>query len=105
MLNIPLSARRSEKLDLDTVERRTKPLPGYREPVSRVHNGDIPEAPTFRPSEEEWKDPLSYIRKISDVGKQYGIVKIIPPDSWDPDFVVDTEVCRLPCWIRTSRCP
>lgn len=90
--NIPISARRSERLDLNTVERKGRPLPGWREPAARVHAGGIKEAPTFRPNEDEWRNPAAYIKSISEEGSKYGIVKIIPPDSWAPDFAIDTEV-------------
>lgn len=55
----------------------------------------LQEAPTYRPTMEEWKEPLDYIQKIADEGRRYGIVKIIPPDSWNPDFAIDTEVRRI----------
>lgn len=77
---------------MNTVERRGKPLSGSHDPPTRTHINNLPEAPTFRPTAEEWKDPMQYIRKISEEGRKYGIVKIIPPDSWNPDFAIDTEV-------------
>lgn len=89
--NVPLSARRSAPLDLSTVERRGQPN-APREPTKRVRPHGLQEAPTFRPTEEEFKDPLAYIDKIAPEGKKYGICRIIPPENWQPPFAVDTEV-------------
>jgi len=88
---VPLSARKAERLDLNTVERRGRPF-SVEEPAPRTHINGIPEAPTFRPSEEQWKNPFAYLKSIEAQGKKYGVIKIIPPDSWNPDFVIDTEV-------------
>ncbi|KAJ3215836.1 hypothetical protein HDU67_010256 [Dinochytrium kinnereticum] len=57
-------------------------------------------APTFRPSPQEWTDPLSYIEKIRLVGERTGIVKIIPPEGWKPDFAMDTEKFRFSTRIQ-----
>ena len=89
---LPLSARKAQALDLKTVERRGGPLwprgPGKK--TSRPHN--LEEAMTFKPSDEEWRNPIEYIMKIGPEASKFGIVKIIPPDWWAPDFAVDTEV-------------
>ena len=85
--NIPLSARVAEPLDMATVARRA---PAAKEPPPRIHIHGISEAPTYRPSDEDWRDPLEYLRQIEPEGRRYGIVKIIPPDSWNPDFAIDT---------------
>lgn len=91
LAHMPIGTRRSDKLDLRTVERKSR-----REPAPRLHTGGIKEAPTFRPTEDEWKSPMTYIQGIAEEGSRYGIVKIIPPDGWNPDFAIDTEVFRAP---------
>ncbi|KAF2403083.1 PLU-1-domain-containing protein [Trichodelitschia bisporula] len=95
----PLSIRKAQPLDLSTVERRGQAnAPREKEPkTSRPHG--LQEAPTFRPTEEEFKDPFEYIRKIAPEGAKYGLVKIIPPEGWDPDFAIDTETFHF----RTRR--
>lgn len=109
--NVPLSARRSAPLDLSTVERRGQPN-APREITTRIRPHNLPEAPTFRPTEEEFKDPVAYMQKIAPEGKKYGICRVIPPDNWQPPFAIDTEVgthhrhissCFLPPPLPTTK--
>ncbi|KAF2483535.1 PLU-1-like protein-domain-containing protein [Neohortaea acidophila] len=98
---IPLSARRAEPLDLTTVERRGQPfgairlpaisMPSKQQPPKKNRLFGIPDAPVYRPSEDEFREPMEYIRKIAPEGSKYGIVKIIPPDTWNPTFAINTE--------------
>ncbi|KAK8154137.1 PLU-1-like protein-domain-containing protein [Phyllosticta citribraziliensis] len=90
MSTFPLSARKAEPLDLNTVERRGTPTMARE--VSRSNRlFGLEEAPTFTPTAEEFKDPMEYMRKIAPEGRKYGIAKIIPPEGWNPDFAIDTE--------------
>lgn len=51
------------------------------------------DCPEFYPTVEEFKDPMTYIRSISEHARIHGICKIIPPEGWEMPFVTDTEVC------------
>ncbi|KAH7368667.1 histone demethylase JARID1A [Plectosphaerella cucumerina] len=87
----PLSSMSSLPLHLSSVERRGQPT-AVKEPVvkkNRPHG--LVEAPTYWPTEDEWKDPFEYIKKITPEAQEFGLCKIIPPDSWNPDFAIDTE--------------
>mmetsp|Transcript_33088 Transcript_33088/g.76253 ORF Transcript_33088/g.76253 Transcript_33088/m.76253 type:complete len:120 (-) Transcript_33088:81-440(-) len=48
-------------------------------------NLDIPYAPTFYPTIEEFSvNPLVYIDSISPIARKFGICKIVPPKGWNP---------------------
>ncbi|KZM27962.1 uncharacterized protein EKO05_0010046 [Ascochyta rabiei] len=87
---IPLSARKAAPLDLATVERRGHNAPNNLPPKPQRMFG-LQEAPTYRPTAEQFKDPVAYMQSIREEAQQYGIVKIVPPDTWNPSFAVDTE--------------
>ncbi len=50
------------------------------------------EAPVFRPTEAEFKDPMKYIQAIRRVAEPFGICKIIPPASFKPECNVDDDM-------------
>lgn len=88
---IPLSARKASPLDLATVERRGHGAPTNLPPKPNRMFG-LQEAPTYRPTAEQFKDPVQYIQSIREEAQKFGIVKIVPPETWNPPFAVDTEV-------------
>eukprot|EP00954_Amorphochlora_amoebiformis_P019082 1330371-Amorphochlora_amoeboformis.AAC.1 len=61
----------------------------------KVSSSVLPLAPTFHPTLEEFKDPVSYLAKLHDVGVQYGALKIVPPKSWKPTFNIDPSNYRF----------
>ncbi|KAJ3162468.1 hypothetical protein HDU86_004950 [Geranomyces michiganensis] len=83
-------------LDLSTVDPPFAPetLPLDEGDVKR-HFG-LPHCPVFRPTDEEFKDPMRYIESIRAEGEASGICKIIPPSTWKPEFAMDTETF----WFR-----
>ncbi|KAG6845439.1 hypothetical protein H0H87_009347 [Tephrocybe sp. NHM501043] len=55
----------------------------------------LQDCPEYYPTIEEFKDPMAYVRSISEEAKNYGICKIIPPEEWKMPFVTDTESFRF----------
>ncbi|PNH00533.1 Lysine-specific demethylase 5D, partial [Tetrabaena socialis] len=54
---------------------------------------DVPAAPVFYPTPEEFADPLSYIAKIRPEAEKHGICRIVPPAAcWDPPFMLGSGV-------------
>lgn len=45
---------------------------------------EIPEAPVYRPSEEEFRDPIAFVQAIRERAEGAGICRIVPPKSWRP---------------------
>ncbi|KAG8236043.1 hypothetical protein J437_LFUL015643 [Ladona fulva] len=57
----------------------------------KIHFTPPPEALVYRPTIEEFKDPLAYINRIRPVASKFGICKIVPPDDWQPPFAVNAD--------------
>lgn len=81
------------KLDMSSVKTLGPRVP---QPRTEPRAFGLTEAPTFYPTRDEFKDPMEYIRWCGDEGgaKEYGICKIVPPEGWQPPFVMDTEVSQ-----------
>jgi len=82
---------RAPALNLDTVATSSTPAHVVeRGGKSRLFG--LEHCPVYRPTLEEFSQPLAYIEQIARESEDCGIAKIIPPDGWQPDFALDTEV-------------
>eukprot|EP00249_Psilotum_nudum_P018459 c26816_g1_i1 orf=766-3156(-) len=61
---------------------------------------ELPEAPVFYPSEEEFKDPLKFIDLIRPKAEHYGICRIVPPKSWNPPFAIESRSFSFPTKLQ-----
>jgi len=78
-------------LDMSTVKTAS---PRHNAITNKAHRPfGLQNCPEYYPTTEEFKDPMEYIRSISNQAQQYGICKVIPPTEWTMPFVADTQVC------------
>ncbi|KAK7062094.1 Jumonji superfamily protein [Favolaschia claudopus] len=91
--NVPAIIPRSPVLDLSTI-KTTSPRPDSL-PRKEQRPFGLPDCPIFYPTAEEFKDPMAYIRTISQVANNHGICKVVPPVGWKMPFVTDTANFRF----------
>lgn len=62
-------------------------MPDITESAQRT----LQKAPELHPTNEEFVHPIKYLSKpeIVELGEKYGILKVIPPENWDPKFALD----------------
>ncbi|EGV60880.1 hypothetical protein PSN45_001329 [Yamadazyma tenuis] len=53
----------------------------------------LEECPTLRPTQTEFRDPIGYLSRpdIKNLGYHYGIVKVVPPTGWTPQFSLSSD--------------
>ncbi|KAK8846748.1 hypothetical protein IAR55_005835 [Kwoniella newhampshirensis] len=77
---------------LDSV--RTE-APRHPPPRSSQRLFGLEECPTFYPTAEEFQDPMGYVDSIAEIGRRYGICKVVPPQGWKMPFAIETETFRF----------
>lgn len=83
-------------LDMESVKTTS---PRVRSSEGKARPFGLEDCPVFYPTLEEFKDPMAYVRSISEAAQNYGICKIVPPAEWKMPFVTDTEV-RYHLWHK-----
>lgn len=83
----------SPNMDLSTVKTKSPRRNAITHKAPRPFG--LENCPEYYPTTEEFKDPMEYIRSISNDAQQYGICKVIPPPEWTMPFVADTQVCDI----------
>lgn len=83
----------SPALDMSSVKTSTPRHQGSAPPAPRPFG--LRDCPEYYPTQEQFADPMEYIKSIADEAKEYGICKIIPPPDWKMPFVTDTENLRF----------
>jgi len=77
----------SERATKQSAQRSASGVRSKRADLKTFHSEQsswidaLPEAPTFRPSFEEFSDPVKYLTTVAAEAKPWGICKIIPPVS------------------------
>ena len=61
----------------------------------------LPDAPTFYPSEREFQDPLAYIASLRPEAEHFGACKIVPPPGWNPRFALDRKTLRFKTRVQS----
>ncbi|KAH9301679.1 hypothetical protein KI387_013262, partial [Taxus chinensis] len=61
---------------------------------------NLPQAPVFYPSEDEFRDPLGFIERIRGEAEAYGVCRIVPPKSWKPPCALDLDKFAFPTKVQ-----
>jgi histone demethylase JARID1 len=58
---------------------------------------NLKSVPELRPSESEFVHPIKYLSRpdIVELGVKYGILKVIPPLGWKPEFALDWDTFKF----------
>lgn len=69
----------------------TSSVPAAKQQREREPFPEVPAAPTYYPSEEQFAEPFKYILSIKAEAAKFGICKIVPPPNWKPSWSIDSR--------------
>jgi [histone H3]-trimethyl-L-lysine4 demethylase len=69
-----------------------------REGAEPLH---LKDTPVYRPTSEQFADPLRFIASIREEAEPYGLCRIIPPDDWQPTCAIDRKAFKFPTRIQS----
>ncbi|VVC29307.1 Hypothetical protein CINCED_3A006504 [Cinara cedri] len=86
--------KKSKKTEKHIVnnKRKSSEKVASKKKLLREETAEMVEAPTFYPSEEDFKDPLEYFEIIKPVAQKYGICRVVPPPSFKPECKVSDDM-------------
>jgi len=58
----------------------------------KVFENELGIAPTFRPMEQEFIDPMKYFQKIAPIVTKYGMCILVPPAGWQPTSNINGDI-------------
>jgi histone demethylase JARID1 len=78
------------------VEALKTTSPRYPKTRSGTRLFGLKECPTLYPTEDEFEDPMAYIKKIGEAegGREFGMVKVVPPVGWAMPLTIDQVITR-----------
>ena len=80
-LSGPLDIKKSSPISTKSGFQNKHKVKGSRIDI-KVFENELESAPIFRPMEQEFKDPMKYIRKIAPFIMKYGMCILVPPVGW-----------------------
>ncbi|XP_026750244.1 uncharacterized protein LOC113510896 isoform X2 [Galleria mellonella] len=90
----PVAKVRNAPADIVSNKKSTQQSSAKRKSNTQknAQSGVLMNAPIYHPTEEEFKDPLTYIKKIMPEASKYGLCKVVAPKGFQPPCLVKNEI-------------
>ncbi|XP_050428448.1 uncharacterized protein LOC126838229 isoform X2 [Adelges cooleyi] len=80
-----------KKTEKQVIKRKTSEKVAIKKKIVKKY-ADMVDAPTFYPTEEEFKDPLEYFETVKHVAQKFGVCRIVPPANFKPECKVSDDM-------------